>query len=93
MPKSKRIPVCQTNGCGVDKIRFNNVCTKLENYEACEQPSKGIKSHSLQVNPTTLELYCVLLTPSRFTPDDDVHEGNDCFLGGKRSQNGMCSTT
>lgn len=75
-------------------MQFNNICSALESHESCMQPTVGAKTHRLYVNPTTLQLYCALLTPTRFTTDDTtidgIYEGNDCFLGGRRSQQGLC---
>ena len=86
LPKSKRIPICEASRCEIGLVRYNNVCSKLESPTACQ-----LKSHTLHINPTNLQLYCALLTPSRVTTDDEeVYEGNDCFLGGKRSQDGSC---
>jgi len=86
LPKSKRIPVCKSNTCEVGKVMFQNVCAKLESQDSCQ-----IKAQRLYINPTNLELFCALRIPSRFNDDEDgVNFENNCFVGGKRSQEGLC---
>lgn len=93
MPKTKAVPICERNNCEGERIKFNNVCTTIESHEACKQPAKDSKAQRLYVNPTTLQLYCTMFTHSRVTIEDTdgyYEGGNDCFLGGKRSQEGLC---
>lgn len=87
----KVIPVCAINNCGDGKLQFNNVCTTIDSYEACRQPSQSSNSYKLYLNATTLQIYCSFNIPSRFDDDDDeYHDQKECLLGGKRSQEGLC---
>jgi hypothetical protein len=93
LPKKKVIPVCERNSCESGKVRFSNRCGKIGGYESCPQPQGG-KSHTLQVNATTLQLGCVFGTASRLGEKIDeeagIYEEPQCFLGGKRSQENAC---
>jgi len=94
LPKSKVIPICERNQCGTGKVLYNNICSKLDSHDSCQQPSANVRTHRLFVNATTMELGCSLLLPSRqpdlVNEDQKLYEGDDCFLGGKRSQEGVC---
>lgn len=40
LQSSKAIPLCERNTCDEGKIKFYNVCSKLESHEACKQSSR-----------------------------------------------------
>ncbi|CRK89033.1 CLUMA_CG002693, isoform A [Clunio marinus] len=97
LPKSSFIPKCEQNICGPGRVLFNNVCATIDGFEGCKQPSPGRNTHRLLVDATTMQLHCSFLTPSRSPEPIDEQEGiyetKACFIGGKRSQQGLCPTS
>jgi hypothetical protein len=95
LPKGKFIPVCERTNCDDGKVRFLGACAKVGTYESCRQPRPPTKSHMLQVNATTIQLYCGLSTNNRgselINEEEGIYEEPACFLGSKRQQENACT--
>lgn len=77
-------------------VLHNKGCYKLYEFDGCSQPSVGASIHKLIVNPQTLQLECSNVFDNRLSEnekineEDGTYENKECFIGGKRSQNGTC---
>lgn len=99
LPPNSVLPECVINSCIKENlVPFRGTCFRLNSSGPCPLPELGTV---IGVNSTTLELVCIsdeqftsLFLGNRGTSDNSSEQlwpHDDCFIGGKRSYQGICA--